>query len=297
MNEDQSTMDCPLESVVEEDLHLYSLVLSSSDISHRVGPGPTGGFNIQVAKKDLLRAEYELHLFKAENEDWPPSPAEVHSYSPLFRANAFLIIGLLALLYTITGPWSDHSTWFIAGSANSKAILAHGEYFRIITALTLHADIVHLLGNCILGGILLHYFLLITGNGLGLTSVLFASAAANFINAVAHGPGHNSVGFSTAVFSVIGILSILNYRQYRFRRPLRVMMPLMAGSALLAMLGSSGERTDLGAHFFGLVTGFGTGGLLLVLRFTQLRENLALQFTLGIFAIGLPFFAWYLALS
>ncbi|WP_163339960.1 rhomboid family intramembrane serine protease [Desulfopila sp. IMCC35008] len=297
MKEDQSDMDTPLETVAEDNLHLYSLVLSACDINHKVRPGPAEGFTIQVAEKDLLRAEYELHLFKTENDNWPPSEAKVLSYSPLFRANAFLVTGLLVLLYTVTGPWSDHSAWFTAGSANSEAILAHGEYFRLITALTLHADVVHLLGNCFLGGILLHYFLLLTGNGLGMISVLFASTVANLINAAAHGPGHNSVGFSTAVFAVIGILSILNYRQYRFSRPLRVMMPLMAGSALLAMLGSSGERTDLGAHFFGLVAGFGTGTLLLVLHFTKLREKVTLQFMLGILAIGLPFYAWYLALS
>lgn len=297
MNEDQSVMDTPLETVSEDNLQTYSLVLSSSDISHRICPAHNGGFTIQVAPKDLLRAEYELHLFKTENENWPPSPVEVQSYAPLFRANAFLTIGLLSLLYAVTGPWSEHSAWFTAGSASSKAILAHGEYYRLITALTLHADLVHLLGNCFLGGILLHYFLLLTGNGLGMISVLFASTVANLINAAAHGPGHNSVGFSTAVFSVIGILSILNYSQYRFNRPLRVMMPLMAGSALLAMLGSSGERTDLGAHFFGLITGFGTGILLVVLRFKELRKKFALQCMLSILAIGLPFYAWYLALS
>ncbi len=32
-------------------------------------------------------------------------------------------------------------------------------------------------------------------------------------------------------------------------------MPLGAGVALLAMLGSSGERTDFGAHLWGLVVG------------------------------------------
>lgn len=297
MNEDRPIMESPLEDVTEENLHLYSLVLSSSDISHRVRPGPAGRFSIQVAEDDLLRAEYELHLFKTENENWPPSPAEFHSYSPLFRANAFLVTGLLTLLYTATGPWSEHSAWFAAGSANSTAILGNGEYYRLITALTLHADIVHLLGNCILGGILLHYYLLLTGNGLGMISVLLASTAANFINAAAHGPGHNSVGFSTAVFSVIGILSILNYSRYRFSRPLRVLMPLMAGTALLAMLGSSGERTDLGAHFFGLLTGFATGIVLLALRFTLLREKLTLQFTLTVLAFGLPFYAWYIAMS
>jgi rhomboid protease GluP len=293
----QPDMDSPVATVTEINLQTYSLVLSSADISHRVSPGPDGRFTILVTEQDVLRAEYELHLYKTENQNWPPSPVEFKSYSPLFRANAFLVTGLLALLYTATGPWSGHSVWFISGSADSAAILANGEYYRLITALTLHADIVHLLGNCLLGGILLHYLLLLTGNGLGLAALLFASTAANFINAIAHGAGHNSVGFSTAVFSVIGILSVLNYSRYRFSRPLRVLMPLMAGTALLAMLGSSGERTDLGAHFFGLLTGFATGIILLVLEFIKLREKNILQIGLTIFVFGTVYYAWYIALS
>ena len=40
-----------------------------------------------------------------------------------------------------------------------------------------------------------------------------------------------------------------------------VLVPLGAGAALLAMLGSSGERTDLGAHIWGLVVGLIMGAV------------------------------------
>ena len=43
-------------------------------------------------------------------------------------------------------------------AGDSAAILNNFQLYRLVTALTLHADIVHLLGNCFLGGFLLHFF-------------------------------------------------------------------------------------------------------------------------------------------
>jgi len=40
------------------------------------------------------------------------------------------------------------------------------------------------------------------------------------------------------------------------------LLPVAAGLALVASLGTAGENTDIGAHVFGLAAGFGLGGLL-----------------------------------
>lgn len=280
----------------EENLTVYSLVLSSANISHQVTPLPSGKWAISVREKDRHRAEYEIETYKSENKNWPPKPYSSDSFTPLFKAQSLLITGSLILFFAVTGPWSGDSFWFGNGSANSRAILEGQEYFRLLTSLTLHADIVHLLGNCFLGAILLHYFFHIVGNGIGMMLLLVSSSAANYINSLAHGPGHNSVGFSTAVFAVIGILSALNYNRYRFKRPLQLLMPLMSGMALLAMLGSSGERTDLGAHFFGLLAGLLAGAILVIPHIFQYRRNITLQTLLSVFGFLLPILAWILAI-
>ena len=204
----------------------------------------------------------------------------------------------LMFFYATTGPWTVHSVWFSAGAIDSELILHHGEYFRLLTALTLHADLVHLLSNCGIGAFLLHYYFQLLGNGIGLAALLTSSCLANYLNVVAHGPGHHAVGFSTAVFAVIGNLSALNYRHHRFTRPARLLLPLMAGLASLAMLGSGNEdgRTDLGAHFFGLLTGLLTGTILGFEPVFSLRKNLQLQSALVTFSLLFPFIAWQLAL-
>ncbi len=280
-----------------ERLQIASLVLAAVGIDHELGRHDTGEWQIQVSPADRLRALEELENFERENRDWPLRPAVEEEFTPTFRAQSVLIIGLLATVFAITGPWADGSPWFAAGAADSTAILQHHQYFRLLTCLTLHANIVHLLGNCLLGGVLLHFYFHLLGNGIGLCGLLFAAALANLLNAAGHGPGHLSIGFSTAVFAVIGILCALNYRRHRWRRPAGLLMPLMAGAALLAMLGSSGAHTDFGAHFFGLLTGLGTGYLLSRRQLFALRHNMTLQSLLGLAGLLLPVVAWYIALS
>lgn len=279
-----------------QQLHLYSLVLSAAGISHNIANGDRGGWQIRVALHDRTRALNEIHTYEEENRNWPLQPAKTDAFLPFFRAQSFLIALSLLLFHSVTGPWTPHSSWFLEGSANSSEILGNGEYFRLITALTLHADLVHLLGNCFLGGFLMHFYFLLLGNGIGLFTLTVTAVLANFINVIAHGPGYISVGFSTAVFSVIGILSALNYRHYKFTKPGRLLLPLMAGAAMLAMLGSGGERTDLGAHFFGLLAGLGAGTVLGLNAIFRLRHNSSLQFLLTITSLILPVLGWYIAL-
>ena len=71
----------------------------------------------------------------------------------------------------------------------------------------------------------------------------------------------------------------------------------MAGSAMLAMVGSSGEHTDLGAHFFGLVIGLAAGYLLGLKTIFHLRRSFPLQLFLSVLSIGIVFLAWQAALA
>lgn len=66
---------------------------------------------------------------------------------------------------------------------------------------------------------------------------------------------------------------------------------------MLAFLGTGGERTDLGAHFFGLITGLVTGIILGFKQIFNLRHSLVLQLFLAVTGFILPVLAWYLALS
>lgn len=272
-----------------------SLVLSSVGIRHSCHR-KQGNVLLYVLTDDAALANHHLKAYLRENENWPPEPADLeHNFIPLLQPPTLLLLGSLILFFTVTGPWEKHSFWFSHGAGDAEAILQNQEYYRLITALTLHADTVHLLGNCLFGGFLFHFFCKLTGNGMGLFSMLFTATLANYINVVLHGNNHLFVGFSTAVFAIIGMLAMISGKLRSNKRYLRV-FPLIAGTALLAMIGSSGERTDLGAHFFGLGCGLGCGWLLNRPAVLQLRESLAVQATLFSISISAIIIAWQLAL-
>lgn len=279
----------------EQDLMSCSLVLSATGINHRVSQ-TTKGLSLHVAPEDLHAAHFQIQAYLYENRDWPPNPAATaNNFTPLFQPPTLLLMGCLVMFYTVTGPWSSRSFWFAHGAGDADAILNQGEYYRLITALTLHADTVHLLGNCLFGGFLFHFFCRLTGNGIGMFAMVFTATLANYINVVLHGSNHHFVGFSTAVFSIIGMLSMISQEYRTGKRYLRL-LPFMAGAALLAMIGSSGERTDLGAHFFGLSCGMVSGWLLGRPFLMGLRESMFLQSLLFCSSVAIVLSAWKTAL-
>ncbi len=280
-----------------EYLNTFSLVLSAANITHRIHIVSRSHMEIFVAAPLREKADWEIAAYTNENENWPPQPREDPSFSPVFRAMSPLLIGCLAGLFGLTGDWQPVSLWFIKGAGNSDAILNHSEFFRLVTALTLHADLVHLLSNCVLGVFLLHYFLQLTGNGVGLFALLLTSVTANYLNVLVHGAGHMFVGFSTAVFSIIGMLCTMSFAFKTTRIVLHFFMPIMAGLALLALLGSEGERTDLGSHLFGLLCGLVCGNFVRLPCFLALRTSFWLQTVLGAITLFVFYGCWLLAFS
>ncbi|GAB6190932.1 rhomboid family intramembrane serine protease [Desulfocastanea catecholica] len=276
-------------------LNSYSLVLSAAGITHRIQYISTDQIQIYVAAHREQRALYELAAYDSENKDWPPT-LQQETFVPTFRAMSSVVIGCLIFIYGLSGDWHLHSFWFTKGGGDSTAILNNFELYRLVTALTLHADIVHLLGNCFLGGFLLHFFFHLTGNGIGLFALLFTATIANYINVLVHGPGHLFVGFSTAIFSVIGMLCTISFALRTRRFTLHFFMPLMSGLALLAFLGSSGERTDLGAHLFGLLCGLVSGNFVRWPLFASLRSTFLVQTLLGACTLFLFYGCWLVAL-
>ncbi len=277
-------------------LNTYSLVLSAAGITHRIQFISADHIEIYVAAGQRERALYELASYDRENRNWPPS-SRPDAFVPTFRAMSSAVVGGLVFMYGLSGDWRLHSYWFQKGAGDSSAILNDHQFYRLVTSLTLHADIVHLLGNCFLGAIILHFFFHLTGNGIGLFALLFTATLATFINVMVHGPGHLFVGFSTAIFSIIGMLCTISFAMQTKRFALHFFMPMMSGLALLAFLGTGGERTDLGAHLFGFLCGLTTGNFVRLPIFTALRSSFLMQTFFGAFAIGTFFVCWIFALN
>ncbi len=239
-------------------LESQSLVLSAVGIEHFLDEQTD---ELLVDAADTETAVFHLNAFQVENQHWPPPPPPRQTLHPQ-TPPTLMMLGLLALFYLHTGPWATDSRWFAQGAIDSVAILTNGQWWRLVTALTLHADLVHLVGNCLIGGLTIHFLGRTTGYGLAWLLLIVDGALGNLLNIILRRHPHISVGLSTSVFAAIGIFTGLQLTRLAARPYKELLLPLGAGAGLLAFLGSEGVQTDLGAHFFGFISGILTGILL-----------------------------------
>ncbi len=273
-------------------LSTCSLVLQAVRIPHDYDREAS---RLSVPDPFARQALYHLDTYFVENRGWPEAPPPAKRLTTTGNPPTILMIGALVIFYLVTGPWESRSIWFQTGAINSAAIRDSGQWWRLVTALTLHADLVHLLGNSIIGGFLVHLLNRTVGAGLSFFLLITCGTLGNLLNILARDQLHLSVGFSTSIFAAIGIFS--GIRAVAGRRPaLRdILAPLGAGAGLLAMLGVSGERTDLGAHLFGFACGIAAGLLLSRLDTEGLAADNRIQAVLFALTAIIILVCWNLA--
>ncbi len=242
---------------------LWALVLEARGLPCRLEQ-QAGLWQLRVPDREQARALDELRRYEAENRHWPPTPAPP---VPL-RGNSLITLSLLALLgifhnltcLDIPGIHGLDIDWLQLGNADAGAIRA-GQWWRAVTALTLHADGLHLLGNLLIGGFFIDRLNREVGVGRGWALVLVAGTIGNLANALMQPLNHRSVGLSTAVFGTVAMLAVRSTRHHQHTLRHRWPLPLAAALALLGLLGSGGPLTDIGGHLWGFVAGLGLGWL------------------------------------
>ena len=266
-----------------------SLVLDQEGIAHQLrAVGDDRWALVIESDDDAVRAEAAVGAFERENP--PQALAAREEVAPSAGVVPGLLFGLALLALQVwTGPESENR-WFARGSAEASSIL-RGEWWRTVTALTLHADAGHAVGNALLGGFLLALLTRRIGAGLAAWAVLLSGALGNAAAAELMRRHFSSVGASTAVFGALATLAALQAVDPHSRR--RAWIPLGAGVALLGFLGSS-TRADLAGHLCGFAAGLGLG--LVIARLPRLR-NQAVQAALALGAALVPVLAWLVALG
>jgi membrane associated rhomboid family serine protease len=278
----------------------WSLVLESRHIPWRA-ERHVFGWQLLVPADMLARAGRELRQYESENRGWPPAPPQE---TPLVDNRTTTIWALVAIgifynltLQNINLAGHHPVDWVGLGNAHAGKIMA-GQWWRPITALTLHTDWQHLLGNLVIGGVFISRLCRDLRSGAAWLLLLAAGTFGNLVNAWLQNPAHRAVGASTAVFGAVGLLAAISMVRYRHNLRLRRRwtLPVAAALGLLAMLGAGGENTDLGAHLFGFLFGLplGFAAELAVERWGRpgRRANALLALT----AIALVASAWWAAL-
>ena len=222
---------------------------------------------IEAAAADEAREQ--LASFDRESSQWPPRPAAATAPARRLELATPLFWGLaVSAVYWDQLQWPGH--WEKLGALNAPAVLDRGEWWRLATALFLHADLGHLLSN-LLSGIFVFASVLTTfGRRRGWILLALASVAGNFFAVVLHRSGaYSSLGASTAIFAGLGLLTgravSFSPRADHPHRWREMLVPLAAGTALLALYGAGGPQVDVVAHVTGFAAGLAFGFLSAVL--------------------------------
>ena len=274
-----------------ESLESLALVLESVSIDVVLD---SKEHTLRVQRNQYDLALEQLQLYREENRHWPPVRKKVEPH-PLMPPTVLLMGGLI-LFYLVTGTWKQNGPWFVHGAVDAAAV-RDGQWWRLLTGLSLHADSRHLLGNCSLGGVLVHLLSRQVGYGLAWALLIGCGVAGNWCNVVFRQTDHLSVGFSTAVFAAVGLLSGTQMVQKENVVWQDVLLSLGAGMALLALLGTTGERTDLGAHFFGFLVGTGAGVLAAISGLIGWARPQHRQRYLFAVTLGLVAWSWWWAMG
>lgn len=255
----------------------HALVLQAVGIPS--GTAHNGQDHVLVVRMvDAERAQAEIARYDSENRGWPPREAAPAPISLGVHA-AIVYGGLLAFAYVCEVQQSFGLDWGGAGAARAERITS-GEWWRSLTALTLHADLQHIAGNIVFGALFAVILSQSVGVGVAWWAFVITGGLGNALNAFVQDPAHTSIGASTAVFGLLGVQAAYEWMR---RRELRYQgwrrwAPLVMGAALLAWLGTGGQsvdphdmprglqdldanvrRIDILAHVFGFAVGIAAG--------------------------------------
>lgn len=293
----------------------HALVLQAVGIPHGA-IGSEGAQILVVRGEDAARSRLEIERYDRENAGWPPREEVPLAISDGIQA-AVAYAGVLALFFVLESRESYGLDWWRSGAASTAAI-RDGEWWRALTALSLHTDLAHVGVNILFGvvfGVILAQSL---GSGIAWAGFVVAGTVGNLLNALLQNETHVSVGASTGVFGALGIQVAYEWmrrRELRYSR-LRRWAPIAMGIALFFWLGTGGgrfsetdtaretqrqvaevlERVDVMAH----VTGFATGialGVALGLARGRLRLRGRWQLVLAWGALGALIAGWVVAFS
>lgn len=219
----------------------------------------TSTWQLWAPRKQAAAILRQIALYEKERTRFPPAP---QPSAPEYPADTISwVVACLLIALVSAQPWIGYETLHERGQLQARAIFAQGEWWRALTALTLHADLAHLSGNLLgllsLGWLTSKRF----GGGIALAATLTAAILGNLLNAWVYFPQeHRSIGASTAVFAQIGIIigsALIDRLRENSLFSLKTFIPPAATAlALLSWLTGTDAQIDHGAHLAGFASGF-----------------------------------------
>ena len=247
-------------------------------------------WRLEVPPEHEPAARAELERYEAENTYVAPSRPRVHKFDNGWAG----VLGYLVVIWLLPNleGWSTFGwDWRESGFMDAQMV-RDGQWWRTVTALTLHGDLGHIAGNSFFGALFGLFLGRYLGSGLGWLLVVVGASLANLANAWLQTPPFVSLGASTATFAALGLTGAFVWRRgyLRGRNWRQSFAPLFAAIALLVYTGVGGERTDILAHFLGFAAG-AIGGVLAA-AYDIRRLGQSGQWIAGALTLWLLSYAW-----
>jgi len=268
-----------------------ALVLSAIDIDNQI-TSMASGWSLLVQEQDQQRAHTQLQLYWQENQPSKITPVEATIVDSGWPG----VIGYLCLIWFIPAAQAFTTLDLLALGRLDAGLVTTGEWWRVVTALTLHGDIAHIIANSLFGAVFGLFVGRYLGSGFGWMLVLICGALANLANAFVQADSFRAIGASTATFAALGIVPAFGWRRGFFRGKgfKRGFAPIFAAIALLVFTGFGGENVDVLGHVFGFSAGIVMGLVVANTNFDNMSK--ADHQRAGVFAIGVVLSAWLFAL-
>ena len=252
-----------------DEAHEHALVVLAMGMDcsvHRVDDG----YELLTAHADAAAAKHELDLYAAEQAHVHVHTEEDHLNHP---AGILWIMTWITALVIVFSQQGEHPEITDRFANSSLGLMVAHEWWRPFTSLFLHADLIHLAGNVLIGGL----FCLLVAKSLGAWRawllIFSAGTIGNALNAAFRYPeAFEAIGASTATFAALGILvglAIAEGARGAFGRMRGLAIPFLGGLILFGLLGTSGERTDIGGHAWGGLCGMVSGAIAGAVRWGQ----------------------------
>ncbi len=276
----------------------WTLVLCAAGFDYRL-THDAGVWTFWVPAADVDAVRDELAAYAAVNRDWPPRPRPEPPAPPPRPASEspYWVGALLIACFLGLGPYTaDHP--LLRAAAMDVAGVRAGEWWRLATALLVHADVGHLAGNVCALVLLGRLACAMCGSGTAWALILATGVGGNALKCWLFPESRVAIGASTAGFGALGLLAacqaVRQARRWRAAAPAwrAFALPLGAGLAMLALLGT-GPRSDLAAHALGMFSGIIAGATLGVLNTPPLAPRT--QRLLELATLSLLALAWHAA--
>ena len=269
----------------------WSLVLISQGIESTIEHSEDSeGWGLVVSEGDYSRALAVLRQYLLENRR-RPWRQDVFGAGILFDWTSLAWVLLVVLFFWL----SNHGNFEAAGIMDSTAV-GHGQWWRLFTAMWLHADAGHLATNATFGLVLLGLVMGRYGTGVGLLAAYLTGAGGNVAAWLLSAPPHLSLGASGMVLGCLGLLAVQSVSLWR-RTPhggKYIISGFAAGAMLFVLLGVA-PGTDVLAHAGGFVTGLLLGAVLTLVP--AIARSTWANLLSGLGFAWLVMVPWWLALT